>query len=94
MGYKTYRGEEKLGITVLNHNNIIIINISKYSNINKLLVNRDYTFGGIGCYNKALIAFMNNFFINYNIKLDPIYNAKLFFAVIDLIKKDFFYKKN
>ena len=53
-------------------------------------MNNNYNFGGIGSYNEDLISFMNNFFICYNIKLDPIYNSKLFFGVFDLINKNFF----
>ena len=37
--------------------------------------------------------FMNNIFLNFKLKLDPIYNSKLFFGIFDLIEKNFF-KKN
>lgn len=83
-----------IGFSVLKKNKNIISNILKYSNNNNFLLNNNYNFGGIGGYNDDLIMFMNNIFKNFKLKLDPIYNSKLFFGIFDLIEKNFFKKKS
>ncbi len=50
----------------------------------------EYHFGGYGKVTPELIAFMNDFFEKTAILLDPVYTAKLFFGVIDRVKKGFF----
>lgn len=50
----------------------------------------DYHFGGYGKVNLELIAFINQFFDENHIPLDPIYTGKMVFGVIDLIKKNYF----
>ena len=50
----------------------------------------DYHFGGYGKVNPTLIAFINQFYKNNKVPLDPIYTAKMVFGVIDLIEKNFF----
>lgn len=50
----------------------------------------DYHFGGYGKVNLELIAFINQFFDENQIPLDPIYTGKMVFGVIDLIRKDYF----
>lgn len=50
----------------------------------------DYHFGGYGRVTVELINFMNSFRRTYNILLDPVYTAKMFFGVIDLMKNGFF----
>lgn len=50
----------------------------------------DYHFGGYGKVNSELIAFINQFFKENNIPLDPIYTGKMVFGVIDLIHRNYF----
>ncbi|KIC03064.1 1-aminocyclopropane-1-carboxylate deaminase [Flavobacterium sp. JRM] len=50
----------------------------------------DYHFGGYGKVNLELIAFINQFFDENQIPLDPIYTGKMVFGVIDLIRKNYF----
>ena len=50
----------------------------------------DYHFGGYAKQKPALIDFMNEFFRQTNIPSDFVYTGKLFFAVNDLIGKNFF----
>lgn len=50
----------------------------------------DYHFGGYGKVNLELIEFINSFFEETNVPLDPIYTGKMVFGVIDLIHKDYF----
>ena len=50
-------------------------------------INADYTFGGYAKITPALIDFMNTFYEQYQIPLDPVYTGKMLFAIFDLIKK-------
>ncbi|WP_395049022.1 1-aminocyclopropane-1-carboxylate deaminase/D-cysteine desulfhydrase [Flavobacterium sp.] len=50
----------------------------------------DYHFGGYGKVNPELIAFINQFYLENQIPLDPIYTGKMVFGVMDLIKKNYF----
>lgn len=50
----------------------------------------DYHFGGYGKVNEVLIGFINQFYTENQIPLDPIYTGKMVFGVIDLIKKNYF----
>jgi 1-aminocyclopropane-1-carboxylate deaminase len=50
----------------------------------------DYHFGGYGKVNPELIAFINQFYVENQIPLDPIYTAKMVFGVMDLISTNYF----
>jgi 1-aminocyclopropane-1-carboxylate deaminase len=50
----------------------------------------DYHFGGYGKVNSELIGFINQFYKENQIPLDPIYTGKMVFGVIDLIHKNYF----
>ena len=50
----------------------------------------DYHFGGYGKVNPELIAFINQFYLENQIPLDPIYTGKMVFGVMDLIAKNYF----
>jgi len=50
----------------------------------------EYHFGGYGKVNPELIAFINQFYKENSIPLDPIYTAKMVFGVMDLIEKNYF----
>jgi 1-aminocyclopropane-1-carboxylate deaminase len=52
----------------------------------------DYQFGGYAKINEALIRFINDFYKQTNIPLDPIYTGKMMFGIVDLIKKGYFPK--
>lgn len=54
----------------------------------------DYHFGGYGKVNEALIQFINQFYTENQIPLDPIYTGKMVFGVIDLIQKNYFPAKS
>jgi len=47
----------------------------------------EYHFGGFAKINTSLVTFLNDFKKQTNIQLDPIYNGKMLFGIIDLIKK-------
>ena len=50
----------------------------------------DYHFGGYGKINLELIEFINAFFEENKVPLDPIYTGKMVFGVIDLIEQHYF----
>lgn len=50
----------------------------------------DYHFGGYGKVTPELIDFINRFYRETQIPLDPIYTGKMVFGVIDLIQKNYF----
>lgn len=50
----------------------------------------DYHFGGYGKVNEDLVHFINQFYADNKIPLDPIYTGKMVFGVIDLIQKNYF----
>lgn len=53
-------------------------------------VNCEYHFGGYGKVSDELIRFINTFYQQTNIPLDPIYTGKMMFGILDLIQKDYF----
>lgn len=52
----------------------------------------DFHFGGFGKINAELVQFMNNFYAETAIPLDPIYTAKLFFGLVEMAKAGKFEK--
>ena len=52
----------------------------------------EYTFGGYAKTSNELIAFINSFYNNTKIPLDPVYTGKMMFGIDDLIKKNYFPK--
>lgn len=50
----------------------------------------DYHFGGYGKVNAELVTFLNRFYEETGIPLDPVYTGKMVFGVTDLIHKGFF----
>ena len=53
-------------------------------------INDSYHFGGYGKVNDELIQFLNSFYSQTNIPLDPVYTGKMVFGVLDLIEKGYF----
>jgi 1-aminocyclopropane-1-carboxylate deaminase len=57
-----------------------------------LLILDNYHFGGYAKKTEQLIHFMNHCWLQYRLPLDFVYTAKMFFGIIDNIKKDTFEK--
>jgi 1-aminocyclopropane-1-carboxylate deaminase len=64
--------------------------IAKFANQKNWTINCEYHFGGYGKVANELIEFINSFYIQYEIPLDPIYTGKMMFGILDLIQNDFF----
>ena len=55
------------------------------------VINHDYHFGGYAKKTDTLIRFMNAFYEQTHLPTDFVYTGKLFYAAIDLIKKNYFH---
>jgi 1-aminocyclopropane-1-carboxylate deaminase len=66
--------------------------IRKFATNSNWELQLDYHFGGYAKINEALIRFINDFYKQTNIPLDPIYTGKMMFGIIDLIHKGYFPK--
>lgn len=64
--------------------------IRKFANKNNLEVISDYHFGGYGKISEELIRFINTFYLETKVPLDPIYTGKMIFGIYDLIGKNYF----
>ena len=64
--------------------------LSKNTSKNNFRISFDYHFGGYAKKNDELIRFMNEFYRVENIPTDFVYTGKLFYAVHDLIGKEYF----
>ena len=53
-------------------------------------INDSYHFGGYGKVTDELIQFLNSFYSQTAIPLDPVYTGKMVFGVLDLIEKGYF----
>jgi len=56
----------------------------------ELQIIENYHFGGYAKHTNELIQFMLDWYKRTRIALDPIYNAKAIFGLVDLVKKDAF----
>ncbi len=57
-------------------------------------IHLDYHFGGYAKTSPELLKFIQTFSSSSGILLDPVYTAKLFYALFDLIEKDYFEKNS
>ncbi len=64
--------------------------IAKFANKNNWSVHTDFHFGGYGKVTEELIHFINDFYLKYEIHLDPIYTGKMMFGIINLIENNYF----
>jgi 1-aminocyclopropane-1-carboxylate deaminase len=81
-----------IGVSVLKNNfslNGSIISLLKNKNKDFRIID-DFHFGGYAKYTPVLLQFMNDFFRQTSIPSDFVYTGKLFYAVNELIKQNFF----
>jgi 1-aminocyclopropane-1-carboxylate deaminase len=82
-----------IGISSLKNNHSIqqeIENLVSEKNKKRFSLIHDYHFGGYAKYPKQLIDFMNEWYHLTRIPSDFVYTGKLFFAVRDLLQKNYF----
>ena len=64
--------------------------IAKFANKQNWSVNCEFHFGGYGKVTDELINFINNFYLEHHIHLDPIYTGKMMFGILNLIENNYF----
>ena len=64
-----------------------ILNLCNH-NKNKLKVLENYHFGGYAKHKSALVDFINAFYLEHQILLDPIYTGKMMYGLFDQIQQD------
>ena len=75
-------------IAALKGGDFIRDQISRYENdLSKLHLHTNYHFGGYAKTTPELIAFIKDFTSNTGVLIDPVYTAKMMFAINDLIGK-------
>lgn len=87
--------QQIIGISALKNNTGLgqdIINLLPTDKKKQPIIFHDYHFGGYAKHPKNLIDFMNEFWETEKIPTDIVYTSKLFYAVIDTWKKNFFSK--
>ncbi|NND15368.1 MAG: 1-aminocyclopropane-1-carboxylate deaminase/D-cysteine desulfhydrase [Eudoraea sp.] len=82
-------GQPVIGFPVLRTSGITK-DIRRYISQTNLTLEHSYHFGGYAKATSSLIQFMNSFRENTGILLDPVYTAKLFFGIFDMIKNEKF----
>lgn len=83
----SYKKQFILGFNALNSSSAINL-VNYYTKKKNWEIINDFTFGGYGKIKPELINFMNNFYKQYKIPLDPVYTGKMLFAIFELIKKN------
>ncbi|MGB2475049.1 MAG: 1-aminocyclopropane-1-carboxylate deaminase/D-cysteine desulfhydrase [Flavobacteriaceae bacterium] len=61
--------------------------LNKKAPHSRYTLNSDFIFGGYGKVTDELIDFINQFYLEYQILLDPLYTGKLLFGIFALIKR-------
>jgi len=78
-------------VPVLRGRDFIADEIFRYTgNNDQLVMHPGYHFGGYARTTPALIAFMKSFVAEEGMLIDPVYTAKLFFAMDDLLETGYF----
>ena len=78
--------QEILGFPALMHRQLEG-DIQQWTRKDNWALIRGFEFGGYARTNEALVGFMNYFYQQYGIPLDPIYTGKMLFGIFELIKK-------
>ncbi|GAA4275862.1 1-aminocyclopropane-1-carboxylate deaminase/D-cysteine desulfhydrase [Aquimarina mytili] len=66
--------------------------ISKFTSRTNWKLVTDYHFGGYGKINKEGVEFINDFYRQHNVLLDPIYTGKMLYGIFDMVHKGVFPK--
>ncbi len=75
-------------IPVLKGGNFIAEEIAKYTDLSShLILHTDYHFGGYAKTTPGLLAFIKTFSKETGILIDPVYTAKMFYAIADLVEQ-------
>ncbi|MEO0311250.1 MAG: hypothetical protein RIQ89_907 [Bacteroidota bacterium] len=74
-------------VNVLNNRTEVVDRLTSSAiNMDRIIVTDQFTFGGYGKYDEQLLAYCRNFFLMYQIPIDPIYTGKLCYALDNFIQ--------
>lgn len=65
-------------------------NIAKWTSRNNWRLIQGFSFGGYGKTTATFISFLNDFYEEYRIPLDPVYTGKMMFGVMTMIRNGYF----
>ena len=83
----SYKKQFVLGFNSLNSSSALNL-VNHFTKKKNWEIINDFTFGGYGKIKPELINFMNNFYKQYKIPLDPVYTGKMLFAIFELLKNN------
>ena len=86
------KNQQIIGFPVLKEN-YLDQEIASKTNKKNWILNRKHHLGGYAKYNEELINFMNDFFENQDILLDPIYTGKLIMGIFKEIENENYNEK-
>lgn len=78
-----------LGFSVLNED-YLENEIRNYTSKTNWQIIRDFNLGGYAKINEEFIIFLNEFYKNFQIPLDPIYTGKMVYGILKMINNNFF----
>ncbi|HWV33596.1 MAG TPA: pyridoxal-phosphate dependent enzyme [Dyadobacter sp.] len=64
--------------------------LTEYKEPGNLTLLTNYHFGGYAKWNNELLTFMQDFRVEFDIQLEQVYTAKMFYGLFDLLKKGYF----
>lgn len=80
--------QNAIGFSSLKGGDFLNDEVKKYVSTTNWAIKSDYHFGGYAKINKELVDFMNDFKRSFDIQLDPVYTAKMFYGIFDMIKNE------
>lgn len=94
INFNLRKNEKVIGINVLKGTELELLNVLKsFSDNEQYIINNDYHFGGYAKTTDELNTFIKYFEKTFNIEVEKVYSAKMFFAFFDLVDKGFFDNK-
>ena len=80
--------QHAIGFSSLKGGGFLNDEVKKYVDHSNWSIQFDYHFGGYAKINLELLSFMNEFKRDFSIQLDPVYTAKMFYGIFDMIKNE------
>lgn len=86
IGFSALKGGDFLVEEVLHHAQSVLNNPAANAAVAQSLhIKTDYHFGGYGKITPELVHFMEQFYLDHSIRLDPVYTNKMAYGIYDMI---------
>ena len=82
--------QDAIGFSSLKGGEFLNDEVKKYVKTSNWYIQSDYHFGGYAKVSQELVTFMNEFKRDFSIQLDPVYTAKMFYGIFEMIKNNNF----